>query len=283
MPLPHAEEHGKTERMVFMEKKHRNTGVYCKEAYESKVALEALKRAGQSPNLKGNVHEILVRDKINCSPDAILNGKHAVLTKSKTAPVKDLVIMHDNKVAGHMQLKDTASSAGARKTAKQLLSGKYDKTAMYGTDETVEAVAKVSRKAAKRMHSSGVSSATTERIAQRALGTMPSASTLANAAKSGAGVGGAIEMGVQTVTSLRDCMHGEKTAGEAAGDVIVSGIKGATRGAGASIGSSVGAGLTGSLVHTIGMTGMGATFLPAAGAVVAAYGVGKVLDSIFGD
>ena len=42
-----------------MDKKNKDMSILGKEAYESKVALEALNRAGKCPQLKGHVHEIL--------------------------------------------------------------------------------------------------------------------------------------------------------------------------------------------------------------------------------
>lgn len=45
-------------------------------------------------------------------------------------------IRRGGKIAGHVQLKDTISNSGVRKTAGQILKGKYSKTSVYGTEET---------------------------------------------------------------------------------------------------------------------------------------------------
>lgn len=104
--------------------KKKNTTNYApiaRKAYEAKVGLEALNRAGHCPQLKGHVCEILVKDQFNANPANFLQGKHAALTKSPTAQMRDIVVTKGGKIAGHMQVKDTVSNSGALKTAKQLL------------------------------------------------------------------------------------------------------------------------------------------------------------------
>ncbi|MBQ6773646.1 MAG: hypothetical protein IJP48_06230 [Synergistaceae bacterium] len=64
---------------------HNNAGTMtaaARSAYEGKVGLEAVARAGRNPNLKGIVHEVLVRDAHNVNPANIFSGKAASLTKS---------------------------------------------------------------------------------------------------------------------------------------------------------------------------------------------------------
>ena len=109
----------------------------ARSAYEGKVGLEALERAGRNPNLKGIVHEVLVRDAHNVNPANILSGKAASLTKSVTAVRDDVIVQQAGKVISRMQLKDTAGSIS--KTVKQAASGKYAGTQLVGTKETVEA------------------------------------------------------------------------------------------------------------------------------------------------
>lgn len=46
--------------------------VGVKEGYEAKVALEALKRVGRNPQIKGVAHEIMIRDSYNVNPLNIL-------------------------------------------------------------------------------------------------------------------------------------------------------------------------------------------------------------------
>lgn len=141
--------------------------VMVKEAYEAKVGLEALRRAGNCPQLKGHVHEVLFKDSFNINPKNIIEGKRAVLTSSNTARMKDVIIKKGNKIVGHAQLKDTVSNSGARKTIEQINSGHYSKTKVLGTKETV---AKVAGKTTQKVESSGISSETTKRIADKTLG-----------------------------------------------------------------------------------------------------------------
>lgn len=227
-----------------------------KEGYEAKVGLEALNRAGKCPQLKGIVHEVMFKDKFNVDPAHLLKGEQAVLTKSPTAQMKDIVVMKGNKVVGSMQLKDTVSNAGVRKTVEQIKNGHYNKTAVYGTKETAE---KIAGRVSQKVHSTGISSETTKRIADKALGHMPTADALAGAAKSGGLFGGAVGAGIEAVSSLADVMDGEKDLDEAVVDVAAAGVKGAAVGAVGSTVGSLAAGAAGSAASAAAATGIGST------------------------
>ena len=156
------------------EKKNSNNAgtmtAAARSAYEGKVGLEAVARAGHNPNLKGIVHEVLVRDAHNVNPANILSGKAASLTKSATAVRDDVIVQQAGKVVSRMQLKDTANSV--KDTIKQVASGKYAGTNLVGTKETVEAFDKAAKAAGvtQKMTSSGFSSSDTARIAKQTLG-----------------------------------------------------------------------------------------------------------------
>lgn len=271
--------------------KHSNetskNAVLAKEAYETKVGLEALHRAGKCPQLKGHVHEIMFKDGYNANPMNILQGKHAMLTKSNTAQMKDVVMMQGKKVAGHAQLKDTVSSAGIRKTVEQIKSGHYSKTAVVGTKETA---AKVGGEVSQKVHSSGISSETTTRIANKALGKVPTASALHMAGKSGGVAGAAIGAGVEAISSVKDVWDGNKTVGEAAGDVTVAAIKGGVTGYASSASGALAAGATSAalastgIATAVGAGTVGAAAIVAAPAVVGlgvACAVGSFFSSLF--
>lgn len=83
------------------------------------------------------------------------------------------------RVAGHAQLKDTVSASGLRKTAEQIKSGHCNKTLILVTEETA---ANLAGKVPQKVHSSGISSNTTARVANKALGKMPSMGALGEAA-----------------------------------------------------------------------------------------------------
>ena len=275
-----------------MEKKNKDMCILGKEAYESKVALEALNRAGKCPQLKGHVHEILYKDSYNTNLKHLLEGKHAALTKSNTAQMKDIVVMKGSKVVGHAQLKDTISPGGVAKTIKQINSGHYNKTRVLGTEETVQ---KIGAKVNQKVSSSGISSNTTKRIADKALGKMPTVGAVGNALKSGGTSGAILGAGIETVTSIYDVATGEKDLDDAVIDVAAAGVRGGVVGAASSAAGAVAAGAAGTAVSAvagtaagtaIAGTAVGAAAVAAAPVVIgfaAACAVGSFISSLFDD
>lgn len=272
-----------------MSKKKRfysgNAGNVGNNGYDMKVGIEALNRAGQSKNLHGNVFEVLFKDSYNATPSNIISGKTCHLTKSTTARMKDVVMMKGNKVCGHAQLKDTAGSIS--KTVKQINSGHYGKTRIFGTTETA---AKAAGKTRQVVHDSGISSTMTKRIANKALGKMPTVGAVSAAAKAGGVTGAVVGAGIETVCSIGDVISGKKDIGEAACDITYAGVKsGAVGYAGAAAGA-VAAGATGSIITATGIGtslaagGVAATAVACAPAVVAfgaACAVGSLVCSVF--
>ena len=266
--------------------------------YEASVGMRALNRAGQNPQMKGIVQEIMYCDKYNTNMGNILNGYHMDLTKSTTAHMKDVIAKNSaGKVVGHAQLKDTISNAGVRKTVQQIKSGHYSKTRVIGTEETAAKVNKVLEKCGvkQRVESSGISSKTTSRIADKTLGKMPTISTMSSAAKAGGVTGAAVGAGMEAISSIGDWMEGNKSAGEAAADVAVAGVKGGVTGAVSGVIGSAAAGATGSAIAaatatTVGSavagTAVGAAAIAAApvvAAVAAPMVVFGLLGSLFDD
>lgn len=266
--------------------------------YEASVGMRALNRAGQNPQMKGIVQEIMYCDKYNTNMGNILNGHHMDLTKSTTAHMKDVIAKNSaGKVVSHAQLKDTISNAGVRKTVQQIKSGHYSKTRVIGTEETAAKVNKVLEKygVKQRVESSGISSKTTSRIADKTLGKMPTISTLSSAAKAGGVTGAAVGAGMEAISSIGDWLEGDKSAGEAAADVAVAGVKGGVTGAVSGVIGSAAAGATGSAIAaatatTVGSavagTAVGAAAIAAApvvAAVAAPMVVFGLLGSLFDD
>lgn len=266
--------------------------------YEASVGMRALNRAGYCPQLKGHVNEIMYCDKYNLNPGNILNGRHMDLTKSTTAHMKDVIAKNSaGKVVGHAQLKDTISNAGVRKTVQQIESGHYSKTRVIGTEETAAKVNKVLEKygVKQRVENSGISSKTTSRIADKTLGKMPTISTTFSAAKAGGVTGAAVGAGMEAISSIGDWLEGDKSAGEAAADVAVAGVKGGVTGAVSGVIGSTAAGVTGSAITaatatTVGSavagTAVGAAAIAAApvvAAVAAPMIVFGLLGSLFDD
>lgn len=277
------------------EKKAAFVGSTVKDGYEASVAFRALNRAGHCPQLKGHVHEIMYCDKFNANLANIVDGKHMDLTKSTVAKMKDVIVKDaSGKVVGHAQLKDTVSSSGVKKTVDQILNGHYNKTCVIGTEETTAEVGKqLARKGAQEIHSSGISSETTQRIANRALGKMPTASSICGAARSGGTFGAACGAGIEALSSIGDVLDGNKDWDEAAVDVAGAAAKGGIIGAASSAASAVSAGAVGSAISAatgtavgaaVAGTAVGAAAIAAAPVVVpfaAACAIGSLISDLF--
>lgn len=274
-----------------MKKNNSNMiGIVSKEGYEAVTGARALGRAGQCSQLKGVVHEIMFCDKYNATPTNVLQGNHAALTQSTTARMKDVVMTNNGRVVGHAQLKDTISPSGIRKTIEQINGGHYGKTTVIGTEETVERIA---GKVGQRVRSSGISSETTSRIADKALGRMPTASTFGAAVKSGGVAGAAFGAAVETFSSVKDVLDGRKDFGDAVIGIGGAAAKGGITGAISAGAGTTAAGLTGAAVTSLASTGvgaavagtaLGATAVAAAPLVVgfgAACAVGSFISSLF--
>ena len=234
--------------------KYAQTATMAREGYEAKVGLEALARAGKNIQLKGHVHEVLFKDMYNANPLNFIQGKTAALTKSPTAPMRDIVMKQGGKVIGHAQLKDTVSSSGVRKTIEQIKSGHYNKTAVYGTKETV---AKVGKSVSQPVRSTGISSNTTKRIADKALGNAATLNTISSAVKSGGATGAIVGAGFEAVSSAIDVFNGKKDIGDAVEDVAVAGIKGGITGVAGAATSTVVAGAAGTAITAATTTAIG--------------------------
>lgn len=199
-----------------------------KQIYGNSVASRAVKRAGKNVNLQGHAFEIMTCDKYNRNLQNVLQGKHAVLTNSRTAIRDDAVIKQGNKVVGRMQLKDTPK--GINDTVKKVSSGQYKGTRLIGTKETKKVydntVAKQNFRGAKitqEMTTNGISSAETNIIKMKALGgnVMKNGKIIAGqAAKTGA-QSAALSGGVSAVNNATKVVKGEITVSEA----VVSTIK----------------------------------------------------------
>ena len=255
-------------------------GTIVKEGYEASVAVRALDRAGQCPQLKGHVHELMFCDKYNLDPVNLLKGNHAQLTKSNIAKMKDVIATDRNgRVIIHAQLKDTASASGAAKTAKQILSEHYNKTKILGTKETVDKVAKkIADKTAQKISDSGISSETTRRVADKALGKIPTPTALGSAAKAGAMAGAVVGAGTEAISSIGDVIDGKKDVDDAIIDIAGAGIKGGITGAASAAAGSAAAGAAGMAIASATGTAVGgalaATTVGTAAVAVAPVAVG---------
>ena len=266
-------------------KKGNNAGTLTaatRSAYEGKVGLEALAReGGRNPQLKGVIHEILVRDVHNANPANLLSGKVAALTQSRTAIRDDVIVQQAGKVVSRMQLKDTAHSIND--TVKQVASGKYAGTNLVGTKETVEAFDKAAKAAGvtQKMTSSGFSSSDTARIAKQTLGRSAAGklttSSILKAAESSGAIGAGISAGIEVISSGAKLLDGEIS-----GEEFVCNV--AREGAGGGL-AAVAATATATVASTAAATALATVsapvWIPVAVGVTAAVGVGSVVKGIW--
>ena len=267
------------------EKKNKQAGTavaVTRELYDGKVAVETFERAGRNPNLHGHVHEILYRDSINANPANIKNGVHATLTKSPTAVRDDIVVKQGGKVIKRCQLKDTSQSIS--KTVQQVKNQHYKGTNLMGTSETTslyKAAASKSRiPVNQQMHSTGISSNNTKRIASQVTGATGQGITVATmkqVAKT-SGVGGAVVGGgIEAVRAGIDLVDGKIDGEEFAGRVAKETVGGGLSAAGGSVAASVAA--TGAA--TVLATTAAPVWVPAVVGVGAAIVVGGAVKSCF--
>lgn len=259
--------------------------VVSKTAYEGTVIARAMERAGRNPHLKGHIHEILVKDARNARNLLTLNGASTELTKSTTAGTVDLVTTKGGKVIERLQVKDVTSQAGIDKLVKQCADGKYRSAQLVGSEESAQAFNKAAEKAgiSKRMTSTGVSSKSTESLAQRAGATGSGSLGIAmgQAAKAGGAAGAIIGGGVAAVKGCIDLIDGRADVAEVAGTVVKASAKGGVSGAAAgAAATATGAGAV-AAVSALGMTGMAATAVTIGAPLAVAVGVGYVATEIF--
>lgn len=267
----------------------KNVGAFisgASEAYDWKVAGEALTRAGKNKNLHGIVHEVMYKNSQNINPVNIVNGTKAVLSKSSTAIRDDVLLMNAGKVVNRAQLKDTAKSINH--TLKQVASGKYQGTVMMGTKETVTAynsgVAKAASngiKITQTMKSTGVSSADTARIASKALGNGLTTKALTSAAKNSGVSGAVLSAGMETIFAGKDLLDGNIEGSEFVARVAKETVGG---GLSAAVGTTAATAVS-TVAATLLATTSAPVWVPAAVGIGAAVAVGSAVkgiwDSIF--
>ena len=263
-----------------------------KEAYECKAGLEAVKRVGDlSPDkLKGVVHEVMFKDRFNLKN--VFSGKKAVLSSSRQAIRDDILIQDGKKIVERLQLKDTPKSVGD--VARRVRQGQYRATKLVGTEETAKAYNQVAAKQGigKSMRSSKISTNTTERVAAKVKGSMPSAESLLHGAKQAGKAGAVVAAGIAAATSAVDYFNGEIDEKEAAAKVVSAGVAGYAAGAVASsvTAAAVSSGLAAATATTIGGavagTAIGGAVIAAAPVVVpiaAAVAVGGLVSGWVGE
>jgi hypothetical protein len=214
-------------------KKVSNLG-QLKETYWDYTAKEALKRSGNSEQLKGTIHELAYRDNQNFKLDNILKGKVSKLSKSTVAKSSDVITMKAGKIVSRAQLKDTISNSAIKQTQRKVSSGQYRNSKLIGTEETAQLFNKTAHHSSKKMQSSGISSRTTTRVADNAGVKVRSNNLFKNnladiglQSKQSAVLGGVLEMVGESFSSFSDLKDGSKSFGEYTTGIAKKGAKGA--------------------------------------------------------
>ncbi len=268
-----------------MKKQSGTATAVGREIFEVKCGIEAVKRAGNNPQLKGIVHETMYKNIYNVSPKRIVDGTKAFLSESTTAVRDDVIIKQGSNIVKRLQLKDTANSI--RKTIKQVKNHHYSGTNLIGTKETTEAFGKEVVKQAKRginvtqkMSSSGISSADTSRIATKTIGNTAgklTANSLGKVASSSGVAGGVISGGIEVISSGVKLAKGEIDGGEFVGNVAKETVGGGLSAAGGSVAATaVAAGVATVLAGTTAPI-----WVPAVAGFGAAVAVGSAIKGIW--
>lgn len=275
----------RTDTVIIGQINAGHSAVVTKTAYEATVIARAVGRAGANPHLKGHIHEILVQDSRNARSLLTLNGTTTNLTKSTTAGTVDLVTTKGGKVIERIQVKDVTSQSGINKLVKQCADGKYRSAKLVGSEESAKAFNKAAEKAgiSKRMTSTGVSSKSTESLAQRAgaTGSGTLGSAMSQAAKAGGTAGAIIGGGVAAVKGCIDLANGKADVAEVAGTVVKAGAKGGVSGAAAGAAATAAGAGAAATVAALGMTGVAATVVTVGAPLAVAVGVGYVASEAF--
>lgn len=267
----------------------------AREAYEYAAGREALERVGNLPadKLKGVVHEVMYKDQFNLKN--LVSRKQAEFSASTRAVRDDLLIKEGRKVVGHLQLKDAPRSVSS--VVQKVKQGQYQAAKLVGTEETVEAYTRAASKqgVAKTMHSSGISSSTTERVAAKATGCMPSTQALLKGANQAGKAGAVVAGGIAAAGAAVEYFNGDIDEKEAIAKVAsasVAGYAGTAAGAVASgvataaVSSTVAAATATTLGGAVAGTVVGGAALAAAPVVVpivAALAVGGAVSSVVGE
>ncbi len=147
------------------------------EGYEASVIAQMHGRAGAhtANGAKGIAFEILYKD-MNNLKDFLCFFKPSTpikLSASSTDPIADLIVTDaQNKGIALIQCKDGTSTSYISKILQQVTSGKYSKAKLVGTKECAEAFNKLAEQkgVSVKMINSGLSTQTTQKIAEKALG-----------------------------------------------------------------------------------------------------------------
>ena len=176
------------------------------EIYEASVVARMTGRAGAATanGAKGISFEIIYSDIKNffCN---FKTGFKTKLSPSSTDPVADLITVNKSgEIIQSIQCKDGTSVTQVNEVIKQVSSGKYSSTELVGTKEFAslyneKAAAKGVTQTAKN---SGVSTKTTTKVANKALGVAPSGVQIFKTAAKNGGIAAAVTGSIALAESI---------------------------------------------------------------------------------
>lgn len=219
----------------------KNLGIgseIAREGYEASVVHRMTGRAGVSTikGAPGNALEIMANDKRNMKnllkPDTVTK-----LTKSSTATQVDAVTTKSGKVIERIQYKDTVSPSGVRKTVNQVKSGKYQQAQLWGTKEAAKQYNDMAKAEgiSKKMHSTGISHNSTQRVGDKFTKQPIKAASLGDAVKNST----AIAVGITAATEVVKSVANGDSVGECTANVVSKGAESAVTASAAAVAGEV--------------------------------------------
>ena len=202
------------------------------EIYDASVISRMVGRSGAATvtGSKGIAFEIMYADKKNIT-NIFKKELKTIQTKNPTATQVDLVTINSDgsKVVERLQLKDIQSDSGMRKLIERIKNGDYRQAQLVGTDETVEIYNEVAAKngITKVMMNSGISTKSTQRVANKAVSQVPTAA----AATESIAATSATFAAFGAVIGLGESLIEGDDAADTISNTVVSGAKGAVAGA----------------------------------------------------
>ena len=257
----------------------KNLGIgseIVREGYEASVVHRMTGRAGAKPpkGSPGIALEIMATDKRNMkdllNPDTVTK-----LTKSSTATQVDAVTMKAGKVKGRIQYKDCVSSAGTRKIVNQAEANKYQQAQLWGTIEGTDKYNALAQKRgiSKRMHSTGISHNSTQRVGDKFTKQPIKAASLGDAVKNST----AIAVGITAATEVVKSVANGDSVGECTANVVSKGAESAMTASAAAVAGEV----AGSIAAVTSAPAVVPAAIGIGAATVAAKVVGEVTDGAF--
>lgn len=257
----------------------KNLGIgseIAREGYEASVVHRMTGRAGAKPpkGSPGIALEIMATDKRNMK-DLLKPDTVTKLTKSSTATQVDAVTMKAGKVKGRIQYKDCVSSAGTRKIANQAEANKYQQAQLWGTIEGTDKYNALAQKRgiSKRMHSTGISHNSTQRVGDKFTKQPIKAASLGDAVKNST----AIAVGITAATEVVKSVANGDSVGECTANVVSKGAESAVTASAAAVAGEV----AGSIAAVTSAPAVVPAAIGIGAATVAAKVVGEVTDGAF--